>query len=217
MVGIAAKKCAWCRRRKIRCDMAMPSCGQCKKSKRICGGYDQPTTFLNHFSDNFNEKPIQTSNVPSGHVGPEDGTKSRGNDESVIATIHWRDPSVINFISCSRLDRHQLLANFVDATLPRQRSRQVPLSWIIDVANNPNEANSLSYAGAAIGHGWIGHFDMLPPAVKRGHQSYLESLAFLRKDLIKPNTLSYQAQITTMALLLLYEVKISLICRLARC
>ncbi|KAK0105473.1 hypothetical protein ONS96_004859 [Cadophora gregata f. sp. sojae] len=37
--GKPSKGCAACRKRRIRCDQAIPSCGQCKKANKECHGY----------------------------------------------------------------------------------------------------------------------------------------------------------------------------------
>lgn len=205
MVGISSKLrgCDVCRKRKIKCDQRKPSCGQCSKAKRICGGYERPAVFLNNFVHTYSEKSCQISKDRSDQVNKENETADVVFNSSFPATRAQR-PSFVDIAPCSHLERHQLLANFVDSTLPRQRS--VPLSWIIDVVKAPGDATALSYAGAAIGIGWIGHFDMLSPAIKRGRRSYLLSLASLREALSKKGEISPKEQLTTMALLLLYEV-----------
>ncbi|OAA54662.1 C6 zinc finger domain protein [Cordyceps fumosorosea ARSEF 2679] len=52
MVGVPgrSKACNTCLKRKIRCDLAKPYCGNCSKSKRVCGGYARKTAYV--FSDN---------------------------------------------------------------------------------------------------------------------------------------------------------------------
>ncbi|OAA72849.1 C6 zinc finger domain protein [Akanthomyces lecanii RCEF 1005] len=52
MVGVPgrSKACNTCLKRKIKCDLAKPFCGNCAKSKRICGGYARKTAYV--FSDN---------------------------------------------------------------------------------------------------------------------------------------------------------------------
>lgn len=37
--GHPSKACSTCKIRKIKCDLARPTCGNCEKSKRICLGY----------------------------------------------------------------------------------------------------------------------------------------------------------------------------------
>ncbi|KIW28976.1 uncharacterized protein PV07_04827 [Cladophialophora immunda] len=49
MVGVAGKSkgCNTCRKRKIHCDGTRPSCDRCRKSDRVCGGYQRERHFKN--------------------------------------------------------------------------------------------------------------------------------------------------------------------------
>lgn len=44
--GKPSAGCATCRQRKIRCDETRPTCNQCTKSKRVCGGYPDPDDLI---------------------------------------------------------------------------------------------------------------------------------------------------------------------------
>ncbi|KAF2194589.1 hypothetical protein K469DRAFT_617173 [Zopfia rhizophila CBS 207.26] len=48
MVGVPgrSKGCATCRKRKKRCDLQRPSCGQCEERGLVCGGYERPRIFV---------------------------------------------------------------------------------------------------------------------------------------------------------------------------
>ncbi|KIW81894.1 hypothetical protein Z517_04920 [Fonsecaea pedrosoi CBS 271.37] len=49
MVGVAgsSKGCNTCRKRKIHCDGDRPSCARCRKTNRVCGGYERERHFKN--------------------------------------------------------------------------------------------------------------------------------------------------------------------------
>ncbi|EXJ69487.1 uncharacterized protein A1O5_07523 [Cladophialophora psammophila CBS 110553] len=49
MVGVPgrSKACRTCRMRKKGCDQQQPSCGPCKRSKLVCGGYQRARVFVN--------------------------------------------------------------------------------------------------------------------------------------------------------------------------
>ncbi|KAI1319975.1 hypothetical protein F5Y16DRAFT_92752 [Xylariaceae sp. FL0255] len=58
MVGIPRSKgCKTCKRKKIKCDEARPSCGQCQKGSRECEGYERATIFLNSSTGDYDPQP----------------------------------------------------------------------------------------------------------------------------------------------------------------
>ncbi|RSL41410.1 hypothetical protein CEP54_015829 [Fusarium duplospermum] len=60
--------CLTCRTRKVKCDEAHPTCGQCQRSRLVCGGYEAKIRFV-HFS------PDGTG--PQGDVKQNDDGHSR--------------------------------------------------------------------------------------------------------------------------------------------
>ena len=76
MVGIPGKSkgCTTCRRRKVRCDLGKPTCGNCKKGKRICEGYDRYPVFLNRTAQGYQkrERLEEVKLAPSSQAAVQD-------------------------------------------------------------------------------------------------------------------------------------------------
>ncbi|TQV93790.1 C6 zinc finger domain-containing protein [Cordyceps javanica] len=95
MVGVPgrSKACNTCLKRKIKCDLAKPHCGNCAKSKRICGGYARKTAYV--FSDNV----VLPVTAKAAEAATDDGTltyqgrwKGAAKNASVAASPYQGDP-----------------------------------------------------------------------------------------------------------------------------
>ncbi|KAL3443145.1 hypothetical protein BJX65DRAFT_312166 [Aspergillus insuetus] len=98
MVGVPGKSkgCNTCRRRKKRCDLQRPSCGQCRKSAIPCDGYTRATIWVN--------------------MNQETGTERRYEGQIKSEDIKLRD-------TLARSSYHeQYLGQFWDSYLPNGRS-----------------------------------------------------------------------------------------------
>ncbi|KAF2120760.1 hypothetical protein BDV96DRAFT_641417 [Lophiotrema nucula] len=63
MVGIPGKSkgCITCKKRRIKCDEAKPTCERCKKSGYVCAGYNTSLHFVNTSTVPFQPKPNQST------------------------------------------------------------------------------------------------------------------------------------------------------------
>jgi hypothetical protein len=81
MVGIAGKSkgCTTCRRRKIRCDQARPSCSNCMNSGRPCEGYARYPVFLNYTAQGLERRrPLEEAKSDASHSTPSPAAASAG-------------------------------------------------------------------------------------------------------------------------------------------
>ncbi|KAJ5578619.1 uncharacterized protein N7459_007583 [Penicillium hispanicum] len=67
MVGVPgrSKGCKTCRRRKIRCDLQEPHCGQCSKSGRPCEGFSKEIVFIHRTPQGLLRKGQELSEGPA--------------------------------------------------------------------------------------------------------------------------------------------------------
>lgn len=206
MVGVAgrSKGCPECRKRKIRCGLERPSCGQCQKTKRECSGYAKPTVFLNTSSQMRNLQSREISeNTDVSHDTFETGLSGRSKHrtrqkEGSLTLLRSLDAKV--------LQQNKMLVDFINSTLPKGGMRQPPLIWITSILDSVDCSESLALAGSAIGHGWQGHVDIRYDRVHHSRQLYSDSLSLLRKDLMHAQARYSEKALATSCALVLYEV-----------
>ncbi|KAF7509121.1 hypothetical protein GJ744_008348 [Endocarpon pusillum] len=92
MVGVAGKSkgCSTCRGRKKGCDLARPSCGQCLKSGKVCGGYQRDLTFIHHkIPDKDRQPPTVPKAAPANDGSLSLASSDRSYSPPRSALVSW--------------------------------------------------------------------------------------------------------------------------------
>lgn len=216
MVGVSgrSKGCPECRKRKIKCSLERPACGQCQRTKRECSGYAKSTIFLNTSSKTHalqSREVLNITNVPDDTFGNLDHPDLSSQSED--RTQRKEGPVILlRSLDTEVLQQNKVLADFVNSTLPKDATRQPPLIWITSILDSVDCSESLILAGSAIGHGWQGHVDFQYDRVNHSRQLYSGSLSLLRQDLARGQARHTERALATSCALVLYEVPVFLPC-----
>ncbi|KAH7384082.1 hypothetical protein DE146DRAFT_622961 [Phaeosphaeria sp. MPI-PUGE-AT-0046c] len=100
--GKPSAACGECRKRRSRCDQAVPACGQCTKARRNCSGYRNAVDLM------FHDETKQVARRNKGHVFQSAEMQvvsgSRSSEQALISTAAARPRSVIDFIMYQPVD-----------------------------------------------------------------------------------------------------------------
>ncbi|KAJ5273136.1 hypothetical protein N7478_008261 [Penicillium angulare] len=156
MVGVPgrSKGCKTCRRRKIKCDMQEPQCGQCRKSSRQCEGFKKEIAFIHRTPQGLLRKGEERSQKPA----PWETPVSSGQDQSGVTSI-W----VVNMPpqpNCASIYLDGMLNTFLRAYLPSssilkptQHANKITTpaaSWMRVAITLPNRGSLLTVALRAL-------------------------------------------------------------------
>ncbi|KAJ6790057.1 hypothetical protein PWT90_03968 [Aphanocladium album] len=219
MVGVPgrSKACNTCLKRKIKCDLGKPFCGNCTKSKRICGGYARKTAYV--FS---NDVVLPDSGADDGtltYQGRWKGTARRAPPSiygSENVRIESRPPllwmsddssdagseiSVPDFgtLSMQRIPMmpslwQQLHYVFMNAYMPRggmsgaDNIGYVTGNWLLQLQGHPSTLPALQTSIAAFASAQIAHDHNDMNVAAQSMQLYLKSLEHLRNAIANPAT-----------------------------
>ncbi|QKX57516.1 uncharacterized protein TRUGW13939_04630 [Talaromyces rugulosus] len=210
MVGVAGKSkgCHTCRKRKIKCDLSRPTCGQCARGSWKCEGYKKPVVFLNEYSTTY-----QASSTRSPIASQDAGIKGLSvtqNNQQLLSSeqaVRSREEKLnlqlfSHAVNTAQYD--QILASFVTFCLPTQTSEEVPLAWLSSLAREPKKSRALLLSSASLGYGWMGHVENRVDVSNNGRRFYSQALGRLRSTLSQPALIS--DLLPTILMLLLYEI-----------
>ncbi|KAL4881337.1 C6 zinc finger domain-containing protein [Aspergillus karnatakaensis] len=221
MVGVAGKSkgCNTCRKRKIACDQQKPVCGNCTRSKRICGGYRKETVFVlvqpaaEKTHTFLRARSLSETDFVEGEelklqqdTGLSDAISSL---TSVVQGRQERGPffpetSLAYAIMHSHIERHNLVQAFLSSCFPSEWFA-ASLSWLPLLGELPTKVEALETSSAAIAAAALGHMSSDSVLVKQSLRYYTQALCQLRKALASPNLALEDGTLAACMALSLYE------------
>ncbi|KAH8694104.1 hypothetical protein BGW36DRAFT_384377 [Talaromyces proteolyticus] len=207
MVGVAGKSkaCLTCRKRKIKCDLSTPTCGQCARGSWKCEVYSKPVVFLNQYSATYEKSPTRLPSLRKGLPNAYENTRPLTSSKSVQTGDGLSNmQSFAHVINSAQYN--QLLSSFVTFCLPKQTSEDVPLAWLSSLAKESRKSDILLLATASLGFGWMGHMENRPDVLKNGLIFYGRALEHLRAILSRRQPKLSPDLLPTIMMLLLYEI-----------
>ncbi|KAI0409110.1 hypothetical protein F4802DRAFT_604414 [Xylaria palmicola] len=211
MVGIPRSKgCKTCRKRKVKCDEQRPSCGQCRKGARECGGYHQPTIFRHSSTYDFDVAASAAALSGDQSVGdvvwvdghePPDPTKQtmppprrkrpdRRAHPYAIARAKRAPPQPAGATPLLRAPNplvgavQSITGQFLRLCVPPSAAQEAPLAWLGEVGEAMRgDVDALPLALSALALGWAGRVREQPPLADTSLRLYDAAVRQLRGDM----------------------------------
>ena len=206
---------------RMQCGLQRPSCQQCVKSARRCGGYEKTHTFVNTAAHEFGR-----TNRPNGPV-----TSKKADDTALMelgaSSTFLQKRSLINsqhlvqgpsertdaeLGSLSVIDslpatNQQALAIFINYSVPELPvSDEVPLSWLHSVASMQKLTDVLPLAAAALSYGWLGRVEHQGSMIDHSYRLYAAAIRALRPRLSQMTADVEAELLAAMQALAIFEV-----------
>ncbi|KAJ5555960.1 hypothetical protein N7513_003602 [Penicillium frequentans] len=210
MVGVPgrSKGCKTCRRRKIRCDLREPQCGQCIKSGRHCEGFEKETAFIHRTLQGILRKGQEQSQRPAPWEMLTAGDEAR---PSVTSTVMSQMPPQANNAA---IYIDGMLATFLVTYLPSSSvlppthlfNITVPAPWMQVAIALPRRGPLLSVALQALCMTKIARVNGDTALLMQGMTVHGKALRAMQTALRNTNTLLADETLAAMRVLGTYEL-----------
>ncbi|KAF2114531.1 hypothetical protein BDV96DRAFT_100562 [Lophiotrema nucula] len=201
MVGVPgrSKGCATCRRRKKKCDLQEPICGNCTKGKFVCGGYQRDLIVVQVGPEgkqgSYRTHKFETSQMTTIPVITPLDTRLKILNQSAFE-IECSDAFWDTYLP--RSGRKELFACYSDPD-------RVMYRWATWTQTKSTQSRTLKNAMLAVSATNIAWWKNDPIMTRRGMELYGKSLAQMAAALKNPKNTNTLEMIATCRLLALYE------------
>ncbi|KAJ9616652.1 hypothetical protein H2200_000371 [Cladophialophora chaetospira] len=171
MVGIAGKSqgCNTCRRRKVRCDLAKPSCERCSASGRKCEGYEKYAVFINRGPEGLKKRErLEEARLPAS-------VSESGSEDARLTFAP----------SSTQLNETQLISLFWEnyaANAPRHSDSNEPV-WLYHSINSPAHSTILRQSLVSVALIRLGRLHDDQALLVSGRQIYGQTLRMMQAAL----------------------------------
>ncbi|KIV82293.1 hypothetical protein PV11_04414 [Exophiala sideris] len=202
MVGIPGRSqgCTTCRRRKVRCDLAKPSCQRCTTSGRQCEGYEKYPVFINRGQQGLQKRKRLEEARPA---------QSEHTDRVVPAVLfHSKRSPIVSSPPCRYLLEDQCISVFWEGFSAKSVTDPRPASdpaWLHHILNISSPADRLRQALLSLAYTRIGRLNNDPVAVIRGQQVYGQALQAIQQALYDPHWTRHDETLAAARCMVLYE------------
>ncbi|KAI1609374.1 hypothetical protein EDD37DRAFT_162038 [Exophiala viscosa] len=202
MVGIPGRSegCTTCRRRKVRCDLAKPSCQRCTSSQRQCEGYEKYPVFINRGQQGLQKRKRLEEARPA---------QSRHTEMIAPAvTSPHKQPSMASSPPCRYLLEDQCISVFWDGFSARSVTDSRPASdpaWLHHILNISSPVDTLRQTLLSLAYTRLGRLNDDPAAVLRGQQVYGQALKTMQQALYDPHWSRHDETLAAARCMVLYE------------
>ncbi|KAJ5116230.1 hypothetical protein N7456_000578 [Penicillium angulare] len=185
MVGVGGRSrgCKTCKKRRIKCDEAKPTCNRCQKAGKNCEGYTQYIEF--HDETNRIAKKVYSvakSDVPAFSRNP--GTQ-RENASPIFITEHPFLPLKIN----SALDENDVFTKYLLENLFtwRKVTTRHTERWILPASVQSEDDGPLVYTALrALAASFFAKLNRQAYIMQKGAAFYSRALRLLQSHLLNP-------------------------------
>ncbi|KAF2011397.1 hypothetical protein BU24DRAFT_495587 [Aaosphaeria arxii CBS 175.79] len=201
--GKPSAACGECRKRRNRCDQAIPTCGQCRKAKRNCPGYRNQVDLMF-----FDESEEVAKRSQSGTATPPDhkvhGAGSSSSDLVISPTtaptifpanvLEQTDDLGLNFFMANYVGSDSINSQFI--YLPEYYAQSGYKKS--DLCNGIQAVGLVGYARAT------GRSELVEPATRR----YITVIKSVNKALSEANAAQNDSLLLTILFLAMFEVMV---------
>ncbi|KAK4943483.1 hypothetical protein LTR10_016974 [Elasticomyces elasticus] len=200
MVGIPGRSqgCTTCRRRKVRCDLAKPSCQRCTASGRQCEGYEKYPVFINRGQQGLQKSKRLEEARPAqaGHV------------VASAVSSHGKRSPIVSSPACRYLFEYQCISVFWESFSARSVTAGRPASdpaWLHHILNIPSPTDILRQALLSLAYTRLGRLNDDAATVLRGQQVYGKALKAMQQALYDPHWSRHEETLAAARCMVLYE------------
>lgn len=226
MVGVPGKSkgCKTCRQRKIACGQQRPTCLQCAKSGRVCGGYDRETTFIlvqpcakgkriasvnnNRCDEGDVLSPSSPAHCPADiERSASSLTGSSGKERAMEDPFAVLEGSTALTMILKTSNRQALVHAFLSDCFPV--AFKVPVyakPWIFLLSELPMKVKALDTASVALAAAKVGRLHDDPDLVRESHRLYTKALRELQIALWSRSLMLEDETLAACMALSLYEI-----------
>ncbi|KAF2637265.1 hypothetical protein P280DRAFT_483144 [Massarina eburnea CBS 473.64] len=200
MVGVPgrSKGCSTCRRRKKKCDLLQPICGNCIKGKHECGGYGRDMIVIQ-----MDGKGKGAYNAPDTKRTPP---LSRAGTPSSRLSSPRLSPSDVRLRDLNRTSNEmECFEAFWEVFLPKDTRGITPTPWFDATNNYITKSETMRCALLALSTSKVGRAKKDKRLEQRGIELYGKTLGLLGKELRLASRRKCLGILNSCILLALYE------------
>ncbi|GAB7355277.1 hypothetical protein MBLNU459_g5820t2 [Dothideomycetes sp. NU459] len=185
MVGVPgrSKGCTTCRRRKVKCDEARPSCKRCAQSGRNCEGYEKFPVFLIRTVSGMEKRHALAETKPT-FSPPRASEDLPGTGWMAVTRRHSAPvPNVLSSVDPGPVLARRIESVFLEDYLPSGSHSRVMGSWLITVVSRGERSRALEVSLKALTMARIGRAVGDNALVRSGNVAYGLALCKLQAAL----------------------------------
>lgn len=204
----------------VQCGAERPSCLNCKKSHRICMGYNRKHTFILSKDVVIRDSPsVEDVTLPIGDS--DSGTvlvsrwrsnqgKSTTKSKLIVQLPPINDLDLVQ-IPPQQIFKGQIFAQFLEQCTPkhlfsREMQAQRRRNWMLQALELPQLDPALEHAMLATCSARLGKYNNDQVMVHQSLSEYTVSLRELRRAVLNPVTQQSEQNIAACLALLMYEI-----------
>ncbi|KAL6709142.1 hypothetical protein ACN47E_001958 [Coniothyrium glycines] len=195
--GKPSAACAECRKRRSRCDYAVPECGQCHKAGRVCTGYRNTVDLMFH---------DESTRIVRKHKGSGSTNQSTGTaqDMQLARTASVKLTDFIFYQPIDDLGVNFFMSNYVGDDPAVSQLYYLPQFYVQKGYANSELSQAVQAAGLAGYAKTVRRKEMLDIAMK----SYVKAIKGINSALSDPKSAASDATLIAIILAAMYEMLI---------
>lgn len=197
--GKPSSSCENCRNRNTKCDLVQPSCSQCLRAGRVCGGYRDQLDLMFCDQNEYAKTKVDTRERKKQNAPSHDAAESSSWNHYVSEALLLQSPSSAPQLQL--VAARFFFANYaVDEYAPCKY-----MGFSRHLYNKAPADGSLSVALNAIGIAGLAQVANSKNLIAKARQTYGTALSLINADLKDPAKVSRDETLASIMLLALYE------------